>query len=109
MNKPPIDEIYKDDTLNNKVKKKQPVSVTGDKQDINKIIKEHTLLNKQYNKLLVETNTLRKRFAYQENNIKKLIDEVNYLSNENQKIKQRMNTFLAEIEDVYAKLSNKKK
>lgn len=103
----PIDDMYKDGNI--KVKPPQPLNKKKQFNDVEfeRFLKEHSLLNKQYNKLLVETNTLRKRFAYQEQNMKNLSNELGSVKNENNRMKQRLDALLVTIESIYAKLGKK--
>jgi hypothetical protein len=91
-----IDDMYKDGNI--KIKAPKPLNGKGSDSEIEKLLKEHNLLNKQYNKLLIETNTLRKRFSYQENNIKKMANDIAYLGNENRKLMVKLEMLMNAIE-----------
>lgn len=94
-----IDDMYKDGNIkvNTPKSKKKPETT-----DVEKLLKEVSLLNKQYNRLLVETNTLRKKHSYQDYTIRQLRDENNKIRNLNSRMRR-------EIEDVNDDLDKIKK
>lgn len=95
-----VDEIYNGGSIkvNTPVQKKKPT------ESNEKLFKEVGLLNKQYNKLLVETNTLRKKFSHQEYSFKNLKDENTRLKNRNRALEIEINHIMEDMKLIKMKL-----
>lgn len=100
-----VDEIYKDGNVAIPPPKmlNQRSEPTKLEEAYNKTNKEVGLLNKQYNKLLIESNTLRKRIAYYENKLRQVDNDNNKLSISNGKLRDRVDT----LEDNIIAIKNK--
>lgn len=99
------DDINVDGIYNGgNIKVTSPIKKKKKTEQEEKLLKEVGLLNKQYNKLLVETNTLRKKFSFQEYSIKVLKDDTTRLKNKNRALEIELNNALQDIEVIKKKL-----
>lgn len=85
--------------LNKQSKNKSNIETLYEKTN-----KELIVLNKQYNKLLVESNTLRKRVAFYENKLRDVDRECSRLSSNNKQLRNIVNDLEVDIKAIKNKL-----
>lgn len=105
-----IDEMYKSGNIKippprmlNQKKLPSNLEVLYEKTN-----KDVGVLNKQYNKLLIETNTLRKRIAYYESKVREIENDNKRLRNTNSQLRSTIDQLNDDITIIKNKLGIKK-